>query len=85
MRQAERALDEADLPLRDQKAEGACSRAYCAMRDAAHGRAFNKVNEMRLLADYSDQRLPLDKAQGAVEQGEALFAAVRDVIAGLKP
>ena len=36
MRKAERALDEARLLLREQAAEGACSRAYYAMHDAAH-------------------------------------------------
>ena len=36
MRKAERALDEARLLLREGKTEGACSRAYYAMHDAAH-------------------------------------------------
>ena len=124
MRKAERALDEARLLLRDEKTEGACSRAYYAMHDAAHaallatgfetpdaiikthhtliaefgtklvlggqidasiGRAFNKVEEMRLLADYSAEPPPLDKTQGAVEQAEVFVAAVRSLIAGLKP
>jgi uncharacterized protein (UPF0332 family) len=123
MRKAERALDEARLLLRDEKTEGACSRAYYAMHDAAHaallatgfetpeaiikthhtliaefgkklvlggqidasiGRAFNKVEEMRLLADYSAEPPPLDKTQGAVEQAELFVAAVRSMIAGLK-
>src|SRR5208282_346648 len=39
--------------------------------DASLGRAFNKVEEMRLLADYSADPPPLDKTQGAVEQAEA--------------
>ncbi len=124
MRKAERALDEGRLLLRDEKTEGACSRAYYAMHDAAHaallatghetpdaiikthhtliaefgkklvlggqidaslGRAFNKVEEMRLLADYSADPPPLDKTQGAVEQAEAFVAAIRILIAGLKP
>ena len=124
MRKAERALDEGRLLLRDEKTEGACSRAYYAMHDAAHaallatghetpdaiikthhtliaefgkklvlggqidaslGRAFNKVEEMRLLADYSADPPPLDKTQGAVEQAEAFVAAIRSLIAGLKP
>ena len=123
MRKAERALDEARLLLRDEKTEGACSRAYYAMHDAAHaallatgfetpdaiikthrtliaefgkklvldgqidasiGRAFNKVEEMRLLADYSAEPPPLDKTQGTVEQAEVFVAAVRSMIAGLK-
>lgn len=123
MRKAERALDEARLLLRDEKTEGACSRAYYAMHDAAHaallatgfetpdaiikthrtliaefgkklvldgridaniGRAFNKVEEMRLLADYSAEPPPLDKTRGTVEQAEVFVAAVRSMIAGLK-
>ena len=123
MRKAERALDEARLLLRDEKTEGACSRAYYAMHDAAHaallatghetpdaiikthhtliadfgkklvlggqidasiGRAFNKVEEMRLLADYSAEPPALDKTQGAVEKAEAFVAAVRSLIAEKK-
>ena len=92
MRKAERTLGEARLLLREQATEGACSRAYYAMHDAAHaaliaaghetpdalikthhaliaafgkqlvqsgltdaalGRAFNKVQDTRQLADYS--------------------------------
>jgi len=124
MRKAERALDEARLLLSRQATEGACSRSYYAMHDAAHaallatgdetpdaiikthhsliaefgkkfvlggqidaslGRAFNKVQEMRLLADYSAEPPPLDKTQGAVEQAEAFVAAIRSLIASLKP
>ena len=124
MRKAERALDEARLLLRDEKTEGACSRAYYTMHDAAHaallatghetpdaiikthhtliadfgkklvlggqidasiGRAFNKVEEMRLLADYSAEPPALDKTQGAVEKAEAFVAAARGLIAGLEP
>ena len=36
MQKAERALDEARVLLREAKTEGACSRAYYAMHDAAH-------------------------------------------------
>jgi len=124
MRKAGRALDEARLLLRDEKTDGACSRAYYAMHDAAHaallatgretpdaiikthhtliaefgkklvlggqidasiGRAFNKVEEMRLLADYSAEPPPLDKTQGAVEQAEVFVVAIRSLIASLKP
>jgi uncharacterized protein (UPF0332 family) len=124
MRKAERALDEARLLLRDKKTEGACSRAYYAMHDAAHaallatgfekpdaiikthhtliaefgkrlvlggqidaahGRAFNKAQEMRLLADYSAEPPSSDEAQGAVEQAEAFVAAIRSLIERLKP
>jgi uncharacterized protein (UPF0332 family) len=116
MRKAERALDEAYLLLRDEKTEGACSRAYYAMHDAAHvgllatghetpeavikthhtligefgknlvlsgligpahGRALNKVHDMRMLADYSAEPPPLDEARVAVEQAEAFVAAIR--------
>ena len=123
MRKAERALDEARLLLRDKKTEGACSRAYYAMHDAAHaallatghetpdaiikthysliaefgkklvlggqidagfGRAFNKVQDMRQLADYSAEPPPLDGTRSAVEQAEAFVAAIRSLIARLK-
>jgi uncharacterized protein (UPF0332 family) len=116
MRKAERALDEARLLLREGKTEGACSRAYYAMHDAAHaaliatgyetpdeiikthhsliaefgkklvlggqidaahGRAFNKAQEMRLLADYSAEPPSADEAQGVVEKAEAFVAAIR--------
>ena len=124
MRKAERALDEARLLLRESKTEGACSRAYYAMHDAAHaallatgfenpdaiikthhtliaefgkrlvlggqidpshGRAFNKAQEVRQLADYSAEPPPLDDAEGAVEKAEAFVAAVRRMIGELKP
>ena len=124
MRKSERALGEALLLLQVEKTEGACSRAYYAMHDAAHaaliangfespdaiikthhtliaefgkklvlggqidaahGRAFNKVQEMRLLADYNAEPPPLAEAQGAVEQAEAFVAAIRRLIEALKP
>jgi len=124
MRKAERALDEARLLLRDKKTEGACSRAYYAMHDAAHaallatghetpeaiikthhsliaefgkklvlgglidaahGRAFNKVQDMRQLADYSAEPPPLDETRSAVEQAEAFVAAILGMITRLKP
>jgi uncharacterized protein (UPF0332 family) len=121
MRKAARALDEARLLLQDKKTEGACSRAYYAMHDAAHaallatghetpdamikthhsliaafgkelvlggridaahGRAFNKVQNMRQVADYSAEPPPFDEAQGAFEQAEAFVAAIRRLIEG---
>jgi len=124
MRKAERTLDEARLLLQAEKTEGACSRAYYAMHDAAHaallatgfetpdaiikthhtliaefgkrlvlggqldathGRAFNKVQEMRLVSDYSAEPPSLDNAQEAVEKAEAFVAAIRSLIARLKP
>jgi uncharacterized protein (UPF0332 family) len=122
MRKAERALDEARLLLRDKKTEGACSRAYYAMHDAAHaallatgfetpdaiikthhsliaefgkrlvlggqidaahGRAFNKAQEIRLLADYSAEPPSLDDAQRVVGQAESFVAAVRARLANV--
>ena len=124
MRKAERTLDEARLLLRDKKTEGACSRAYYAMHDAAHaallatgfetpdaiikthhsliaefgkrlvlggqidaahGRAFNKVQEIRLVSDYSAEPPPFDDAQGAVEKAEAFVASIRGLVARLRP
>jgi uncharacterized protein (UPF0332 family) len=123
MQKAKRALDEARLLLGAQKAEGACSRAYYAMHDAAHaalfatgretpaalikthhsliavfgkelvlgglidagfGRAFNRVQDMRKLADYSDEPPPLAEAQAAVEQAEAFIAAISAMLARLE-
>ena len=122
MRKAERALDEARLLLRDKKTEGACSRAYYAVTDAAHaallatgfetpdaiikthhsliaefgkrlvlggqidaahGRAFNKAQEIRLLADYSAEPPSLDDAQRVVGQAESFVAAVRARLANV--
>ena len=122
MRKAERALDEARLLLRDKKTEGACSRAYYAMHDAAHaallatgfetpdaiikthhsliaefgkrlvlggqidaahGRAFNKAQEIRLLADYSAEPPSLDDAQRVVGQAVSFVAAVRARLANV--
>jgi uncharacterized protein (UPF0332 family) len=115
MRKAERALREARLLLRERATEGACSRAYYAMHDAAHaaliatghetsdalikthhaliiafgkqlvqsgqidaafGRAFNKVQDVRQLADYSAEPPSLADAVWAVEQSELFVAAV---------
>lgn len=124
MRKSERALSEALLLLQVEKTEGACSRAYYAMHDAAHaaliangfespdaiikthhtliaefgkrlvlggqigaphGRAFNKVQEMRLLADYNAEPPSPEQARGAVEQAEAFVAAIRNLIVGQRP
>jgi uncharacterized protein (UPF0332 family) len=113
---AERALAEARSLLRDNATEGACSRAYYAMFDAAHaallatghempdamfkkhstligafgkllvqgglmdagfGRTLNKVQDIRLLADYSCEPPPLADAQWTVEQAVAFVEAVR--------
>ena len=124
MGKAERALEEARLLLGGGKTEGACSRAYYAMHDAAHaalfatgfetpdaiikthhrligefgkkialggqldtnlGRALNRVQDIRLLADYDATPPSLADAAWCVEQAEALVAAVRSLVAGLKP
>jgi uncharacterized protein (UPF0332 family) len=121
---ATRALEEAQLLLNGGKTEGACSRAYYAMHDAAHaalfatgfetpaaiikthsrliaefgnkivlggqidanlGRAFNRVEDIRLLADYDATPPSLADAAWCVEQAEAFVAAVRSMIERLKP
>jgi uncharacterized protein (UPF0332 family) len=113
---AERALEEARLLLRGDKTEGACSRAYYAMHDAAHaalfatgnetqdaiikthrrliaefgkkivlggqidaalGRALNRVQDIRLLADYDAEQPSREDAQWAVDQAEAFVAAIQ--------
>ena len=113
---AERALEEARLLLRGDKMEGACSRAYYAMHDAAHaalfatgfetpdaiikthrlfiaefgkkivlggqidamlGRALNRVQDIRLLADYDAKQPSLDDAPWSVEQAEVFVAAIK--------
>lgn len=120
MGKAERALDEARFLLQGEKTEGACSRAYYAMHDAAHaalfatgfetpeaiikthhtliaeigkklvlggqldaslGRAFNRVQDIRLLADYDAAPPPLADAAWCVEQAEAFLAAIRAMLA----
>ncbi len=122
MQKAERALDEARVLLREAKTEGACSRAYYAMHDAAHaallasgqetpdalikthhslvaafgkelvlggqmearfGRAFNKVQDIRQLADYSTDPPPLADAEWAVDEAEAFVVAIHGMIAKL--
>jgi uncharacterized protein (UPF0332 family) len=121
---AEAALSGARLLLRSGDADGACSRSYYAMFDAAHaalfalrveqitapikthnglvalfgqrvvlaghmsaehGEALNRVQRFRLLADYSGDPVSPENAKSAVEQAEAFVAAVRGMIAGLKP
>ena len=52
--------------------------------DAGFGRAFNKVQDMRQLADYSDEPPPLAEAQTAVEQAEAFIAAISAMLARLE-
>ena len=52
--------------------------------DAGFGRAFNKVQDVRRLADYSDEPPPLAEAQSAVEQAETFIAAISAMIARLE-
>jgi len=51
---------------------------------ADFGRAFNKVQDMRLLADYDAEPPEPEAAKSAVVLAEAFVAAVRGMIAGLK-
>jgi uncharacterized protein (UPF0332 family) len=46
--------------------------------DARLGRAFNKVEDIRRLADYSSESPPLDEARWVVEQAEAFVAAIKE-------
>jgi uncharacterized protein (UPF0332 family) len=121
---AEAALSGARLLLHAADTDGACSRAYYAMFDAAHavlfalgveqqtapikthamlvgrfgqhvvltghlpatyGETLNKVQRFRQIADYSGDPVSVENAEWAVEQAEAFVAAVRGLIAGLKP
>jgi uncharacterized protein (UPF0332 family) len=45
--------------------------------DAEHGRAFNQVQRLRQLADYTGEPVSLDDATRALEQAEAFVAAVK--------
>ena len=47
------------------------------LMEAALGRAFNKVEDMRLLADYSAEPPPLDDAKWAVDQAGDFVEAMR--------
>jgi len=116
IRKAEAALSGARVLLNSGDSDGACSRAYYAMFDAAHaalfavraedvaapikthnglvakfgqhvveaghlaaehGRDFNKVQNLRELADYSGDPVDIDKAAWAIERAEAFVAAVK--------
>ena len=45
----------------------------------AHGEALNKVQRLRLVADYSGDSISLADAQRAVEHAEAFVAAVKKI------
>jgi uncharacterized protein (UPF0332 family) len=49
------------------------------------GRALNKVQHFRQVADYSGDQVSREDAAWAVEQAEAFVAAVRGLIVGIKP
>lgn len=124
MEKAQRAVEGARVLFDTGDTEGACSRAYYAMFDAAHAalraagvvapdaqikthnglltlfskelvqtkrvdadlnKALNQVQQLRLVADYTGDPPELDKARWAVEQAEAFVAAIRGMIASLKP
>jgi uncharacterized protein (UPF0332 family) len=44
---------------------------------AEHGEDLNKVEELRLLADYSDGSVTIDRATWAVDRAEAFVTAVK--------
>jgi uncharacterized protein (UPF0332 family) len=114
---AERAASSARALLDLGDSDGACSRAYYAMFDAARaalatrghapegtkthgavhsafalefvktgqipreiGRALGQVQDIRLLADYAAEPVPLEKAEWSVGQAAAFVAAVRDLL-----
>ena len=45
-----------------------------------HGRSLNKVEDLRLIADYKGDPVTLETAAWALEQSEKLFAAVEALI-----
>ena len=124
LEKSRRSLEEARLLWRNARTEGACSRAYYAMHDAAHaallatghetpgamikthhgliaafgqalvlggridaelGRAFNRAQNIRLLADYAAEPPSTDVAQQSLQDAEAFVAAVDDLMAELDP
>ncbi|MDR3450799.1 MAG: HEPN domain-containing protein [Alphaproteobacteria bacterium] len=113
MDKSRKALVSAKMLLDSGDADGAVSRAYYAMFDAARaalggdgnakshagligafglhlvkpgkfpaeqGRALNRVQELRSVADYLASPVPLDRAAEAVADAEAFVAAVRDFL-----
>lgn len=41
-----------------------------------HGRALNKVEDLRLIADYKGDQVTLENARGALEQARLFGAAI---------
>jgi uncharacterized protein (UPF0332 family) len=52
---------------------------------AEFGRAFNRVQELRLTADYLAEPVLLDKAQWAIEEADRFVAAVSGLLLQPKP
>jgi uncharacterized protein (UPF0332 family) len=52
---------------------------------AEFGRSFNRVQELRLTADYLADPLPLDNAKWAIEEAENFVAGVRRLLAQPSP
>jgi len=83
---AESALSEARILIQASTVNGPCNRAYFAMLyevivpshlPRALGNDLGKVGELRLLADYSDDTVKMERAVWAVERAEAFVSAVR--------
>jgi uncharacterized protein (UPF0332 family) len=49
------------------------------------GRALNRVQELRLTADYLADPVPLDKAKWAIEEADGFLAAVAALLLQPKP
>jgi uncharacterized protein (UPF0332 family) len=49
------------------------------------GRSLNRVQELRLTADYLAEPVPLDKAKWAIEQADGFVAAVSALLLQPKP
>lgn len=49
------------------------------------GRALNRVQELRLTADYLAEPVPLDKAKWAIEEADSFVAAVVALLLQPKP
>lgn len=46
----------------------------------AHGRAINKIEDLRLIADYKDEALSLEDAQWAIQQAREFIAAIQKLL-----
>lgn len=45
-----------------------------------HGRAFNRVHDIRLLADYTDEPIPAETVRGAIEQAIEFVGAAEELM-----